>query len=242
MAYDKVVDSAALDAELGGIADAIRAQTGGEALLSLEEMAASIRGIRNADDYLAAVMNRTVDRLVNDQITGTLPTDFQRDNKNLIVVDLPNAAKANSAVFYGCINLVSVKLGLREMGAEVFGGCRNLTEIYLPELTTITGWGYVFNVCLNLQKAVFPKLVGDFRASDFNACSKLTALVLGGDTVVPLTATNVFANTPIASGKGYIYVRKTLLDAYKAATNWSTYAAQFRAIEDYPRIMEVQHD
>jgi hypothetical protein len=48
--------------------------------------------------------------------------------------------------------------------------------------------------------------------------------------------TNIFASTPIASGTGYIYVPAALVDSYKGATNWSTYAAQIRAIEDYPEI------
>lgn len=46
-------------------------------------------------------------------------------------------------------------------------------------------------------------------------------------------------NTPIANGDGYIYVRKKLLEQYKAATNWSVYAAQIRAIEDYPEIKAI---
>jgi hypothetical protein len=51
-----------------------------------------------------------------------------------------------------------------------------------------------------------------------------------------LASPNAFNNTPIKSGTGYIYVPATLIDSYKSATNWSTYAAQFRAIEDYPEI------
>lgn len=42
--------------------------------------------------------------------------------------------------------------------------------------------------------------------------------------------------TPMKSGTGYIYVPAALVDSYKAATNWSTYADQIRAIEDYPDI------
>lgn len=71
----------------------------------------------------------------------------------------------------------------------------------------------------------------------FNGCSALTALILRNpDSVVTLTNTNALSGTPIASGTGYIYVPSALVDSYKAATNWSTYAAQFRAIEDYPDI------
>lgn len=35
---------------------------------------------------------------------------------------------------------------------------------------------------------------------------------------------------------GYIYVPAALIDEYKTATNWATFADQFRAIEDYPDI------
>ena len=42
--------------------------------------------------------------------------------------------------------------------------------------------------------------------------------------------------TVIASGTGYVYVPSALVNSYKSATNWSTYADQIRAIEDYPDI------
>lgn len=45
MAYDKVVDSAALDGALTGIADAIRSKTGGTEKLTMEGMAAAIASI-----------------------------------------------------------------------------------------------------------------------------------------------------------------------------------------------------
>lgn len=45
MAYDKVVDSAALDGALTGIANAIRGKTGSAEKLTLEGMAAAIAGI-----------------------------------------------------------------------------------------------------------------------------------------------------------------------------------------------------
>ena len=47
---------------------------------------------------------------------------------------------------------------------------------------------------------------------------------------------SAFNSTPIKSGTGYIYVPMSLVDTYKSATNWSTFANQFRAIEDYPDI------
>ena len=37
-------------------------------------------------------------------------------------------------------------------------------------------------------------------------------------------------------GTGYVYVPASLIETYKTATNWSAFANQFRAIEDYPEI------
>lgn len=69
-------------------------------------------------------------------------------------------------------------------------------------------------------------------SSAFRMCSKLKPLLLRGNNVCTLNK-NVFVSTPISSGTGYIYVPSALIEQYKAATNWSAYSAQFRALEDY---------
>jgi hypothetical protein len=63
-------------------------------------------------------------------------------------------------------------------------------------------------------------------------CKKLVALILRGDGISTLSNGD-FNNTPIASGTGYIYVPRARVDSYKSATRWSTWASQFRALEDY---------
>lgn len=90
-----------------------------------------------------------------------------------------------------------------------FKNCSTLTSVDLPEVTSI-------------------------RMYCFENCTQLLALILRNtDTVCDLVYKNVFDNTPIASGTGYIYVPKALVESYKTATNWVTYANQFRALEDY---------
>lgn len=238
MAYDKIVDSAALDSALGGIADAIRAQTGGEEPLALEEMAAAISGIKNADDYLADVIDKRATAIINDKIVGKLPSGFQDSNKNLVTVDLPNVTALGSLVFNRCENLTTVILSsATTMDASCFAVTKSLRRILL-NVETITGYGYSFQGSA-IEKAVFPALRGTIRGFDFNGCANMVALVLGADTVCPMENTNALGNTPIAKSTGYIYVRASILSAYQAASNWSVYAAQFRAIEDYPGIMEV---
>jgi hypothetical protein len=68
----------------------------------------------------------------------------------------------------------------------------------------------------------------------FRNCSNLIALILRlTDKIATLSNTNTFNNSAIANGTGYIYVPSALLSDYQAATNWNTYSAQFRVLEDY---------
>ena len=92
-----------------------------------------------------------------------------------------------------------------------------------------------FNGCSKLTTADFP-VAESIGNTAFNNCSALTTLILRSGTMATLSNTNAFNGTPIKSGTGYIYVPAALVDTYKAATNWTAYANQIRAIEDYPDI------
>lgn len=95
------------------------------------------------------------------------------------------------------------------IGESAFEGCRSLTSADFPAATSI----------------------GDYA---FFQCTSLTSLILRATTqVCTLSGTDAFINTHIASGTGYIYVPAALIDSYKTATNWTTYANQFRALESY---------
>ena len=136
----------------------------------------------------------------------------------LALTSLPTSIKStiiSPSTFYGCTSLALTSLprGITEIGTSAFYGCTSLTVMDLTQ-----------NVNM-IRDRVFYK------------CSSLTTLILRRTTsVTTLYNSNAFTNTPIADGTGYIYVPSTLLASYKTATNWSTYSAQFRAIEDYPKI------
>lgn len=92
---------------------------------------------------------------------------------------------------------------------------------------------YAFSTCSKLTSAYFPAATSIGNLA-FSGCDKLTSLILRVTTqVCTLSNTDAFSNTPIASGAGYIYVPAALIDSYKTATNWTTYANQFRALESY---------
>lgn len=92
-----------------------------------------------------------------------------------------------------------------------FYSCASLTHIDLPVATEIGTYAF-----------------GAMSAT-YNV---LETLILRSPTLVNLANTNAF----YTKTNVYIYVPSALIDTYKAATNWSTYAERFRAIEDYPDV------
>ena len=100
---------------------------------------------------------------------------------------------------------------ISKIGQRAFYNCTALTVVDVPNVTTI-------------------------GISALGECTALEALILRSDTIVTMENTNALEKTGIATGTGFVYVPSALVAGYQAATNWSTYANQIRAIEDYPDI------
>ena len=116
------------------------------------------------------------------------------------------------------------------VGPYAFYAIKQFTTAKFQNVTSVGN--VAFGYCYGLTTADFPNAT-IINTYTFDHCLTLTKLILRKNTVCTLSNTNALTNTPIASGTGYIYVPSALIDEYKAATNWVTYAAQFRALEDY---------
>ena len=119
------------------------------------------------------------------------------------------------------------------IGVYGLAGCTKLTSVVLPAVRITEGNSMVG--CSGIIKADFSNLQ-NIRYLTFSRNTKLVTLIIRTQVVAKLEKTTAFRDTPIASGTGYVYVPSALVDSYKTATNWSTYANQIRAIEDYPDI------
>ena len=245
MGNKKIVNIDILESNLTQIADNIRALRGTSELLNFPEDFIDALDLNEIvqqselDSYLAKFTNRTIDIIDNDKIKGTTLESFQHQNTNLTYVNLPQVTALAGSSFGGCTNLTYVNLPkVTTINGGVLSNSK-LTSLYLPSLTTITGWSWNFNHSGRLKRVYFPKLTGTITNRDFINCNVLDTLILGyTGGVCSLSDIEAFNNTPIASGTGYIYVPKALVESYKTAENWSTYASQIRAIEDYPEILE----
>lgn len=170
----------------------------------------------------------------------------------LTSVNLPKATSIATNAFYGCTKLVSANMPLvKSIADNALNNCIALPSIVLPSLTS--GASYMFRYCYALKTIDLPVLT-NIVASMFGDCRSLTAVILRSPTMCTLANKSAFTNcyhfhgtvnsthNPNGDKDGYIYVPRTLAEGsdgvatYQAATNWSTFATQFRAIEDYPEI------
>ena len=117
-----------------------------------------------------------------------------------------------------------------KVGNYAFYFCQSLTAVNCPSATSVGEYSFMY--CTALTTVNLPSATS-IKLHSFYGCSLLTTLCLRSATMCSLSSTIGFKNTPIANGTGYIYVPSVLIDSYKSATNWSTYASQFRALEDY---------
>lgn len=119
---------------------------------------------------------------------------------------------------------------MTEVGGQAFRGCKALKNVAFENVTKVGV--AAFWECTALEKAEFYQ-AAEFAANVFYGCTGLTALILRSTDAVCTMTGSLSDSTPIAKGTGYIYVPRALVDTYKAASGWSTYASQIRAIEDY---------
>lgn len=160
-------------------------------------------------------------------------TAFHRSG--ITEINFPNATTFDTNSFQSCSNLTAINKSnvplVSQFSSGVFSYCEKLAEVNFPSLTYAGASS--FSYCTSLVKADFSALK-TCSSSVFQSCSSLISLIIRKtDGVCALGSTNAFNNTPIKSGTGYIYVPSALIEQYKVATNWSTYVAQFRALEDY---------
>ena len=148
--------------------------------------------------------------------------------------NFPSVTALGASVFAQCKSLKSANFPVSPgPSSNLFSNCSALENVSFPIATNVGS--NAFDHCTSLAKIDLP-LVTRINSGAFAYCTALTALILRSNAVCTLDAVAILSTCPIADGTGYVYVPKTLVDSYKAATNWSTYAAQIRAIEDYPDI------
>ena len=127
---------------------------------------------------------------------------------------------------------------------------RSITEVTADMLQGITSIGFsAFYYCISLTSVTIPNSVTSIRDSAFYDCTSLASVTISNSVTsigsnvfyycISLTSVTVEATNPPALGNStfygtnanlVIYVPATSVDAYKAASGWSSYASKIQAI------------
>lgn len=255
---DTIVDLTADTVTAETLADGVTAHgANGESIVGTMRRGEDLEAVLTEQEELIATLQDTL-RQKTEGSGGTDTRFVELVTGAITTIDDSEVTVFRPYAFHTCTNLVTARFSkVTTSATSIFRECSNLQSVDLPELGGTIG-GSIFTNCSSLTYVNIPK-VTLINTYAFQNCSALTRLELGnvstisagafkdsgletliirrgGTAITTIANTNVFDGTPIASGAGYIYVPSSLVDKFKSATNWSTYAAQIRAIEDYPEI------
>ena len=180
--------------------------------------------------------------------------------KSMSKLSLPNYAGVISFI-YGCENLTSVwfpectgvtsmfQLPISEIFAPVCTSiistalwrASSLQRAHFGSVTTLSS--RAFAECITLSYLRFNGLNTIYASTsssvnNFYNCFNLISLYLLGSNICSLKDSDAFYSTPIAGYSastgcyGSIFVRASLVDSYKSATNWAYYSSRFVGLTD----------
>lgn len=213
------------------------------------ELAITDAGESSANELDSFITREISGVYTNDRVTKVGQSGF-RGCASLISVDLPNVVTVEDGGFYNCKLLKSVNLpkvtsigdngfnstGLESislpscttLGSSSFFATQQLVLAILPLVTSISGFCFNYS---SVQKIDTSSLTS-IKNSAFYNTKQLDTLILRNSSVCALENVNAFQDTKIAAGAGYIYVPDNLVDSYKTATNWVTFANQIKPISE----------
>ena len=153
----------------------------------------------------------------------SIGSDAFLNNEELKYAIIPSGVTlVNSRAFQNCRSLASVSLPSgTAYGSGAFGSCCHLSSVSLPaDISSISA--NAFTSCVTLRSINIPSCVTSIGASAFSYCYSLQSITVNAVTPPTLDSTS-FPSYIIGMFK--IYVPSASLDAYKAATNWATFAS-----------------
>lgn len=137
------------------------------------------------------------------------------------------------------LTLIKIPSNIEEIGSEAFIGCKGLKTIEMESgLKTIKTNAFLY--CSSLTQIVLPSSVESIESSLISSCAKLEAITVLSTippaTIVESGSWNLFYPNPgqaeedVVTPLKSIYVQAHLVDTYKAAEHWATYASLIKPL------------
>ena len=135
-----------------------------------------------------------------------------------------------SNAFQYCYWLTNLVMpNLKSFYGDSFRDCAKIKSIWFGDVSTWTNSNAKIGTHAALERVYLPKL--NSIGGQFQNSANLEMLIIGNQdssSVCTANSSDFLSGTKIAGGTGYIYVPDSLINDYKSATNWSTYAAQIK--------------
>ena len=167
---------------------------------------------------------------------------------SLASITIPDGVTSvGNSMFYNCQSLASITIpdSVTSIGFQAFGECYSLASITIPDSVTSIDEG-IFYRCYSLASITIPNSVTSIADTVFSGCYSLASIIIP-DSVTSIgssmfyncygvafydfsnhTSVPTLSETSAFSGIAadcQIRVPASLVDTWKAATNWSTYAS-----------------
>lgn len=143
---------------------------------------------------------------------------------SLGTIDIPDTVTGiGDQAFNSCSGITSLIIPdtVTSIGKSAFSRCSGITNLKLPD-KLYTLYNNAFEYCNGLKNVSFPGTVKNVADYAFSYCYGCAYYDFSQHTSVPtLYGSNAFAGIPADCE---IRVPAALVDEWKAATNWSTYA------------------
>ena len=246
------------NSKLNAIADAIVTKGGGTAPMTADQMAAAIANIPaggidiidgnleitslslphsriRANVFMGCNMLQSIEFTAEEVYFGS---EMCRSLTNLQSVTAPNATRIHGVgnEFNYCQGLTNIDLPIDYL-SSTFSDCSGLISFvdrfvhpngFKTQIQSAALSGCTHLVTIDFYNGVS---IGPWTIS---GCTALTNLVLRHNSVSELQATAAFAGSTKFNDKtASIWVPDGLVESYKAATNWSTYADIIKPLSEY---------
>lgn len=140
------------------------------------------------------------------------------------IYNFANIDTVKSLIDASIVN-IEIPIGTEKIAEYRF--CRSsLESVTIPNTVTIIELG-AFGFCEHLPNVTIPSSVTSIGNNAFRSCKILNTVIIEA-TEPPTIGTDVFKTT---ADDLKIYVPAASVDAYKAATNWKSYANAIYPIE-----------